>query len=95
MKNSAVVLISGRAIFYERVRRDHGLPRVMWIGWTPISVAVPRFRVSMALGLFEEELQVKTAVVAGEKDILAVVAPLGDVMRNARKNDSRDSRHRR
>ena len=41
----------------------------------------------------DEQAEVELAVVIDEEDILAVVAPLHDVMRTARYDDACDSRH--
>jgi hypothetical protein len=48
---------------------------------------------AVVAAFLDEQAEVELAVVIDEKDILAVVAPLRDVMRTARYDDACDSRH--
>jgi hypothetical protein len=48
-----------------------------------------------AVGVFLEEGEIESAVVVGKKDVLAVVAALGDVVGDAGKDDASKPRHGR
>ena len=55
--------------------------------------AVAQYLQAEALGLGLEQGEVKLAVGVGEEDLLAVVAALGDVVRDAGNDDAGDTRH--
>ncbi len=55
--------------------------------------AVAQDRQAELLALLAQRLDVEATVVVGEEDVLAVVAPLSGVMRNALRHHARLSRH--
>jgi hypothetical protein len=57
--------------------------------------AVAQQRHTMLLTLLPQSLDVKSPVFVNQEDVLTIVAPLGDVVRNALHDHTGHSRHRR